>query len=190
MQKPSKTALQAKVLFRIPKNSTSQCDSVTPSRLYFNISAISLQNQAGLGGGELTKNWQGVENNKLTSSPKSRRGKGSSERSGLALGPWGHPGEAPLRKGVLAGRLWSKISGLRTSPKVTLFFLGVLEFWLSVLSVGIKWNKQLSEGKLAHSRGFARDFNILLKITSQTAKHHLYMACEASQDFQSRFITL
>lgn len=43
--------LQAKVLFRIPKNSASQCDSRTPSRLYFVIPAISLQNQAGWGQG-------------------------------------------------------------------------------------------------------------------------------------------
>lgn len=43
--------LQAKVVFRIPKNSASQCDSRTPSRLYYVIPAISLQSQAGWGQG-------------------------------------------------------------------------------------------------------------------------------------------
>lgn len=105
-----------------------------------------------------------MEKNQLTSSQsKSRRGKGSSEGSGLALGLWGHPGEAPRRKGVLAGRFWSKISGLRTSPKVTFFFLGVLEIWLSVVSVGMELNKELSEGEGEKSRGFVRDLNVFLK---------------------------
>lgn len=81
------------------------------------------------GGGIKQELTQGMENKLTSSQPKSRRGRGSSGSPGFAQGlcPWGHPGEAPLRKGVLAGRLWSKISGLRTSPKVTFFFFGVLE---------------------------------------------------------------
>lgn len=49
--------LQAKVVFRIPKNSASQCDSRTPSRLYFNISAFLCKTKQAGGRGELNQNW-------------------------------------------------------------------------------------------------------------------------------------